>query len=61
MEKDISATCDVCAELDCLLAFAQASRTFDYRRPIMVEDDIMDVTGGRCVPFVPRVICNKVR
>ncbi|CAK5284093.1 unnamed protein product [Mycena citricolor] len=39
--------CDVCAELDCLLSFAEASRTFDFRRPQMVEDNIIDIKQGR--------------
>jgi DNA mismatch repair protein MSH5 len=46
--SDIETACDVCAELDCLLSFAESSRAFDYRRPIMVEEDIMDIEGGRC-------------
>lgn len=37
----------VCAELDCLLSFAEAARRFDYRRPRMVEDPIMDIVQGR--------------
>ncbi|TFK52577.1 hypothetical protein OE88DRAFT_1712112 [Heliocybe sulcata] len=39
--------CDTCAELDCLLSFAQASRAFDYRRPRMTEDNIIDIKQGR--------------
>ena len=39
----------VCAELDCLLSFAEAARAFDYRRPRMVEDPVMDIVQGRCV------------
>lgn len=39
--------CDVCAELDCLLAFAEAARSFNYRRPRMVEGSIMDIVQGR--------------
>jgi DNA mismatch repair protein MSH5 len=42
-------SCDVCAELDCLLSFAEASRMYDYRRPCMVEDNIIDIKGGRFV------------
>ena len=37
----------VCAELDCLLSFAEAARSFSYRRPRMVEDPIMDIVQGR--------------
>ncbi|KIK69506.1 hypothetical protein GYMLUDRAFT_66815 [Collybiopsis luxurians FD-317 M1] len=39
--------CDVCAELDCLLAFAVVSRSNDYRRPMMVEDNIIEIIQGR--------------
>lgn len=39
--------CDVCAELDCLLSFAEASRAYDYRRPDMVEDNVIDINQGR--------------
>lgn len=38
---------NVCAELDCLLSFAEAARTFDYRRPRIVEDPIIDIVQGR--------------
>ncbi|KAG6890840.1 hypothetical protein C0995_003273 [Termitomyces sp. Mi166 len=39
--------CHVCAELDCLLSFAEASRTYNYRRPVMVEENIIDIFQGR--------------
>jgi len=40
-------TCDVCAELDCLLAFAGASSSGNYRRPEMVEENVIDIVQGR--------------
>ena len=40
--------CDVCAELDCLLSFAEASRMYNYQRPRMVEENIIDIQQGRC-------------
>lgn len=40
---------NVCAELDCLLSFAEAARAFDYRRPQMAEDPILDIVQGRNV------------
>jgi len=40
-------TCDVCAELDCLLAFAEASRAYNYCRPHMTVDPIIDIDQGR--------------
>ncbi|KIJ64516.1 hypothetical protein HYDPIDRAFT_40260 [Hydnomerulius pinastri MD-312] len=39
--------CDVCAEFDCLLSFAEAARAFNYRRPQMVEEPIIDIVQGR--------------
>ncbi|KAL4070005.1 DNA mismatch repair protein MutS [Scleroderma yunnanense] len=39
--------CDVCAELDCLLAFAEAARVYNYRRPQMVDGSIIDIVQGR--------------
>ena len=44
---DIGRACDVCAELDCLLSFAEASSMYNYRRPRMVEDNIIDICHGR--------------
>jgi DNA mismatch repair protein MSH5 len=46
-DEAMGLACDVCAELDCLLSFAEASRAFDYRRPCMVEDNVIDIRGGR--------------
>lgn len=46
-DEAMSHACDVCAELDCLLAFADASKAFDYKRPSMVDDNIIDITQGR--------------
>ncbi|KAG6837182.1 hypothetical protein H0H93_013409 [Arthromyces matolae] len=42
----ISEICHVCAELDCLLSFSEASRGYNYQRPIMVEDNIIDIKQG---------------
>lgn len=39
--------CDVCAEADCLLSFAEASRLYDYKRPDMVQDNYIEIIGGR--------------
>jgi DNA mismatch repair protein MSH5 len=49
-DRSMSHACDVCAELDCLLSFAEASRMYDYRRPQMVEENIIDITQGRYDP-----------
>ncbi|EGO23820.1 hypothetical protein SERLADRAFT_450137 [Serpula lacrymans var. lacrymans S7.9] len=40
-------TCDVCAELDCLLSFAAATRAFDYRKPRIVERSVIHIKQGR--------------
>ncbi|KAF8158095.1 hypothetical protein B0H34DRAFT_749503 [Crassisporium funariophilum] len=46
-DEEISSACSVCAELDCLLSFAGASRQFDYRRPEMVQDNVIEIIQGR--------------
>lgn len=46
-DEAIRTACYVCAELDCLLSFAAASRQYDYRRPEMVQDNILKVIQGR--------------
>ncbi|KAJ7761594.1 DNA mismatch repair protein MutS [Mycena maculata] len=43
----MSSACDICAELDCLLSYAGAARAFEYRRPEMVDDNIIDIKQGR--------------
>ncbi|KAJ6585066.1 DNA mismatch repair protein MutS [Mycena capillaripes] len=43
----MAAACDISAELDVLLSFADASRTFEYRRPEMVDENIIDIKQGR--------------
>lgn len=45
----IARACDICAELDCLLSFAAASRDQDYRRPQMTDQNVIDIKQGRCV------------
>jgi hypothetical protein len=47
--KALSEACDVCAELDCLLSFAEASRVHDYQRPRMVGNNVIHIKGGRSV------------
>ncbi|KAH9846354.1 muts domain V-domain-containing protein [Lenzites betulinus] len=46
-EADIARACDICAELDCLLSFAAASRAQDYRRPRMTEMNVINIKQGR--------------
>lgn len=39
--------CDVCAELDCLLSFAEASTSCNFIRPQMVVKNIIDIQRAR--------------
>jgi len=48
-EEIISRVCDVCAELDCLLCFAEASGAFSYVRPRVTNDNVIDICQGRYV------------
>jgi DNA mismatch repair protein MSH5 len=45
----ISEACDICAELDCLLCFAEAANQYNYRRPQMGEANVIDIRQGRYV------------
>ncbi|ESO92536.1 hypothetical protein LOTGIDRAFT_233005 [Lottia gigantea] len=54
------------AELDCLMSLSTCAREFGYIKPEMVEDNIIDVEGGRhpiqelcCSPFVPNDYCSN--
>lgn len=46
-EEALTQICDLCAELDCLLSFAQAARTYGFNMPDMCEDNIIRVVKGR--------------
>ncbi|PCH40222.1 nucleoside triphosphate hydrolase protein [Wolfiporia cocos MD-104 SS10] len=46
-DKALSHISDVCAELDCLLSFAEAARGCNYVRPHMTEGNIIDIKQGR--------------
>ena len=48
-DKAMEHACDVSAELDCLISFASASRSYEYNRPHMTEDNIIDIKQGRRV------------
>ena len=50
-DEAIGAVCDVCAELDCLLSFAEASQLYQYQRPKMVDQNIIEIIQGRCATF----------
>ncbi|KAI0246737.1 DNA mismatch repair protein MutS [Lactifluus subvellereus] len=39
--------CDICAELDCLLCFAEAANLYNYRRPQMSEENVIKIKQGR--------------
>ncbi|TFK28044.1 hypothetical protein FA15DRAFT_107923 [Coprinopsis marcescibilis] len=46
-EAAISKACDACAELDCLLSLAEASRRNNYVRPRMVQENVIEIVQGR--------------
>ncbi|CCM03560.1 uncharacterized protein FIBRA_05696 [Fibroporia radiculosa] len=43
----MSHACDVCAELDCLLSFAEASRAYNFTRPQISEQNVIHIKQGR--------------
>lgn len=47
----ISEACDICAELDCLLCFAEATNQYNYRRPQMSEENVTNIKQGRYGTF----------
>lgn len=49
--EPISEACDVCAELDCLLCFAEATNQYNYKRPQMSEENVIDIKQGRYGAF----------
>jgi hypothetical protein len=53
----ISEACDICAELDCLLCFAEAANLYNYRRPQMSSENVINIKQGRCV-LVPNTRCD---
>lgn len=58
----MSRVCDICAELDCLLSFAEAARAYDYRPPTMTDANIIDIRQGRCdmtIPILDDILTNK--
>lgn len=46
-DEVIALICDICAELDCLLSFSEASRLFNFKRPEMTEGNYIKITQGR--------------
>ncbi|KAI0697886.1 DNA mismatch repair protein MutS [Cytidiella melzeri] len=46
-ESIMAKACDICAELDCLLSFAEASRAYDFQRPVMTDENVLIVKQGR--------------
>lgn len=57
---------DLCAELDCLVTLAQCARDYNYVRPKLVQETIINVKQGRhplqelcCSPFVPNDILSS--
>jgi DNA mismatch repair protein MSH5 len=58
----ISEACDICAELDCLLCFAEATNQYNYRRPQMSEENVINIKQGRYGTFsvIPQYYRNPV-
>lgn len=50
-DEAITLACDVCAELDCLLSFSEASRVYNFQRPEMTEENVINIVQGRFVPI----------
>lgn len=48
-DQAISTTCEFCAELDCLLSFAIAARTYSFTRPQMSEENLIQIVQGRLI------------
>lgn len=46
-ENLLAGCSDVCAELDCLLAFSQGARQYNYSRPRITAKNIIEIKGGR--------------
>lgn len=46
-DEMIGDVCDICAELDCLLSFAEASKNCNYKQPDMVDENVIEIIGGR--------------
>ncbi|KAJ3118199.1 MutS protein msh5 [Phlyctochytrium bullatum] len=38
---------DICTELDCLLSLTEAARQYEYRRPAIVLQEVLQISGGR--------------
>ncbi|VDI65653.1 DNA mismatch repair protein MSH5 [Mytilus galloprovincialis] len=56
---------ELCGELDCLLAFATCAKEFNYVKPKLVPENVIDIKSGRhplqelcCSPFVPNDVCS---
>ncbi|KAM0753707.1 P-loop containing nucleoside triphosphate hydrolase protein [Meredithblackwellia eburnea MCA 4105] len=46
-ENSLVELCFTLSELDCLLAFAEASRIYDWNRPTMLQDNVIIIKEGR--------------
>ena len=43
----IQTNANIIAQLDCLLCFANNARTYNYHRPELVQEPVLDIKGGR--------------
>ncbi|EKM51809.1 uncharacterized protein PHACADRAFT_262157 [Phanerochaete carnosa HHB-10118-sp] len=46
-EQEMTAACDMFAELDCLLSFAEASRALDFHQPELSDENVIIIKQGR--------------
>jgi DNA mismatch repair protein MSH5 len=60
-EDSMIKVCEICAEIDCLLSFAEASRAYNYTRPQMVSENIINIKQGRCDRFQRRKSAVDIR
>lgn len=54
-DQMIGNVCDICAELDCLLSFAEASNNHNYRQPDMTDDNVIEIIAGRFISLTIRL------
>ena len=43
----IQANAGITAQIDCLLSFAQTAKQYNYHRPVLQEDPVLDIRNGR--------------
>ncbi|GAB7338813.1 hypothetical protein MBLNU457_5511t2 [Dothideomycetes sp. NU457] len=46
-EEMLTSVSDICGELDSLIALAQGARNYNFKRPRVVESNVLQIRGGR--------------